>query len=519
MSKVVVTLTSWKKRICNLPVVLRSILNSDRKADAIYLNLSEEEFVGKEKDLPSDLVTFCNENGIIINWCGKDTKTFKKVFPILKYLDDEDCIINMDDDLLFPKNLIDIRLKEIEKYDCPITSAYKSKHNIGSMWCFFNCSIFKKKHLANWEHFVNDEVIATYNDDWCYAFLSYLNGYKVVPSVALNRANMRSYNTIESSGEKGLYVDHITAYNIFLKRANELFGRGEHIGRYFNIYNKDKSKHDCLLIYHDFGLNSRQMENGKHYEIEYVVASLHRYCSSWLGRIFVVGSKPPKAIEKDVEWLPCENPYSHVKDANLIYKVKYAIENIKDLTDDFMFVSDDQIVTKESDWDDFVPRISADYNNTNTYSVKWWSFVIDRSEKSGDIYQRAKYQTLKKFEGRRYVFEPHIWSPMNKAKFMAMCDAYDWEKDIGIVIFTLYYNFIKEPIRKNFDHKTITSFKENISLYLLPRHIGWFDKAFAEKRFRNLLNMVVGFKLEDEPNYKSHGKISNLRKRRLRGLE
>ena len=517
--KVVVTLTSWAKRITNVPVVLRSILNSDRKADAIYLNLSEEEFVGKELDLPSGLVELCNDNGIIINWCGKNTKTFKKVFPILQYLDDEDCIINMDDDVLFPKNLIDIRLQEIEKYDCPISSSYKPKHNIGSMWCFNIMSIFKKKHLANWEHFVNDEIIATYNDDWCYAFLSYLNGYKVVPSIALNRSVMRSFNENESSGRNGVYVDHYTAYNTLLKRANELFGRGEQIGRYFNIYNKDKAKHDCLLIYHDFGLNSRQMENGKHYEIEYVVASLQRYCSTWLGRIFVVGSQPPKAIEGDVEWLPCDNPYTHFKDANLIYKVKYAIENINDLTDDFMFVSDDQIVTKESDWEDFSPRIGVDYNDTTKYNDRWWSLVIERGEQIGNIYQKAKYLTLKKFEGRRYVFEPHIWSPMNKAKFMAMCDAYDWENDIGIVIFTLYYNFIKEPIRMSFDHKTYHKVDRDLSIYKLPRHIGWFDKAFNEKRFRNMLNMVVGFKLEDEPNYKDHEKVSSIRKRRLRGLE
>lgn len=54
--KIVVTMTSWTKRINNCAKVVRDVINGTKKPDAIYLNLSEEEFPGKEKDIPKELI-------------------------------------------------------------------------------------------------------------------------------------------------------------------------------------------------------------------------------------------------------------------------------------------------------------------------------------------------------------------------------------------------------------------------------------------------------------------------------
>ena len=54
--KVVVTMTSWPKRIGNCHWVVKSILNNTVKPDAVYLNLSVAEFPNKDADLPKDLV-------------------------------------------------------------------------------------------------------------------------------------------------------------------------------------------------------------------------------------------------------------------------------------------------------------------------------------------------------------------------------------------------------------------------------------------------------------------------------
>ena len=82
---IVVTLTSWVKRINNVKTVVESVMKNTLLPDRLYLNLSKTEFEGI--DLPKDLVDyFQSDERLIINWVeGENTKTMKKVFPILKY--------------------------------------------------------------------------------------------------------------------------------------------------------------------------------------------------------------------------------------------------------------------------------------------------------------------------------------------------------------------------------------------------------------------------------------------------
>ena len=53
---IIVSLTSWPKRIFNVPIVLKNILNGTLKPDYIELNLYSEEFSNKEDDLPKELL-------------------------------------------------------------------------------------------------------------------------------------------------------------------------------------------------------------------------------------------------------------------------------------------------------------------------------------------------------------------------------------------------------------------------------------------------------------------------------
>ena len=97
----VVTMTSWVKRIENVKSVVESIMNNTVKPDRVYLNLSKTEFDGIE--LPKSLVDYFNsDERLVINWVdGENTKSMKKVFPILKELNDDDIIIDADDDILY----------------------------------------------------------------------------------------------------------------------------------------------------------------------------------------------------------------------------------------------------------------------------------------------------------------------------------------------------------------------------------------------------------------------------------
>ena len=247
------------------------------------------------------------------------------------------------------------------------------------------------------------------------------------------------------------------------------------------------------MVYGKSGIDSKEMTCEKYLEIEYVIASIKKVCKSWCGRIFIVGSEPPKSIQKDVIHIPCDNPYTHCKDANIIHKLRYACENISDLSDDFLMISDDQIVTKNSSWEDMKPRIVRKY--TDWTDRKW------QHNRTIDKWHEYLYNTLKLFPPNECSFwEPHIWSPINKHKFVEMCKKYDYQKCTDCITQSLYYNFIKQPIVKQFDHTHLAKSNKILSFINTPtndRHLSWTDNAFKNTQFRDILNKIVGFDKEN----------------------
>lgn len=85
---------------------------------------------------------------LIINWVEDNTKSFKKVFPILKYLEDDDIIIDIDDDTLLPVDFIESRMKDFKDNGSryPISSNCNPTINLDNlvMSCY---SLFQKKML------------------------------------------------------------------------------------------------------------------------------------------------------------------------------------------------------------------------------------------------------------------------------------------------------------------------------------------------------------------------------------
>ena len=176
---VVVSITSWVERIVYVKKVIESIMDNTIQPDRVYLNLSKSEFVNIE--LPKDLVAyFESDERLIINWVeGENTKTMKKVFPILQYLDDDDIIITADDDIIFPNDLIESRIKDFNAFD----RKYSITSNKCSIGIFRNMnvasaiSLYTKRMLINWDRSVNDDIIKTYNDDRTYVYILWLNGF------------------------------------------------------------------------------------------------------------------------------------------------------------------------------------------------------------------------------------------------------------------------------------------------------------------------------------------------------
>lgn len=106
MYKIIISLTSYPRRINIVNQVIKSLWNQSVCADEIILYLSQQEFPRREKDIPADLVEMEGKNGFKIEWVEENLKSHKKYYYVLQSKKD-DIVITVDDDKIYAKTLID----------------------------------------------------------------------------------------------------------------------------------------------------------------------------------------------------------------------------------------------------------------------------------------------------------------------------------------------------------------------------------------------------------------------------
>lgn len=267
---IIVSLTSWVKRINYVKKVVESIMNNTIQPDKVYLNLSKTEFNGIE--LPKELEDyFNNDDRLVINWVdGENTKPMKKIFPILEYLDDDDIIIDTDDDIIFPEDIIQSRINDFKKYDCKYCITSNPKTSIGfnsEMKVISAVSLFTKKMLKNWERLLSKEIINTYNDDRTYLHLLWLNGYK--------NMSCSKHNIFELLGKYNLNLD----YGICENKISQI-GK-----KYDMIMQKEYDK----LIHKDINESFGYWNNEKSVAIIAIARLENDYINEWIGHHLNIG--------------------------------------------------------------------------------------------------------------------------------------------------------------------------------------------------------------------------------------
>lgn len=95
----IVSLTSYPRRMEKLPVCLCSLLQQSLKPQKLILWLAEEEFPGKEKSVPQDILAL-KDFGLEIDWTH-NTKSYKKLLPALEKYPSHP-IVTADDDFVYP---------------------------------------------------------------------------------------------------------------------------------------------------------------------------------------------------------------------------------------------------------------------------------------------------------------------------------------------------------------------------------------------------------------------------------
>lgn len=138
-TKILVSLTSFPKRIHYVDTVIKTILIQTMKPDKVILWLAESEFPNKVKDLPDKLLQLC-DYGLEIRWC-QDIKSHKKYLYAMKDYP-EYCVITVDDDTYYFPDTLEVLYKSFLRHPLAvsclrankITFNYENRINPYSEW-------------------------------------------------------------------------------------------------------------------------------------------------------------------------------------------------------------------------------------------------------------------------------------------------------------------------------------------------------------------------------------------------
>ncbi len=103
----IISLTTYGSNIHSVHFVVRSLLNQSVQASKVVLWLDEDEFT--PQNLPISIVTLISSK-FEIRYCS-NLRSFKKLMPSIVNFPDFD-IITVDDDYIYPNDMVEILLRE-----------------------------------------------------------------------------------------------------------------------------------------------------------------------------------------------------------------------------------------------------------------------------------------------------------------------------------------------------------------------------------------------------------------------
>lgn len=165
---IIVSMTTWKKRIDFIEKPIESICNQTAKIYKFYLVLSLKEF--PDKKIPDFIIEYLNKYDFFeILWVENNIKQFKKNLPVLeKYWNRNDVVIfTADDDIYYKENYI------ATLYDILRTENENTILTYNFGWPLEKPVIFadynKKRVIGKFEilipSFFNNKIVLNINED------------------------------------------------------------------------------------------------------------------------------------------------------------------------------------------------------------------------------------------------------------------------------------------------------------------------------------------------------------------
>lgn len=217
-------------------------------------------------------------------------------------------------------------------------------------------------------------------------------------------------------------------------------------------------------------------------ELRYALRNLERHCP-FVRNVYISGFCPPWVDRTQVIHLNWPDRFFHAKDANIIDKLRHACEH-RGIAKRILFCSDDQFQTRVCSWEDFAPRYLRRYaSNDRWYEEKrrvWHTRLRNTLER-----EVARRRSLGLDANEVFYYQPHIWMPVDRDRFVAYAKWSNYEKRTDTIIASGYYNFVGAPGIPDADHAFLRAGTKE-----LPRvtHVAYHDGS--EKDAMRLLRAM-----------------------------
>lgn len=186
IERIIVSLTTWEKRLDNLPEVLDSIFSQTVIPDLVVLNISNALL------LPVEVEKYLVQHNVEVNRV-KDTKVFKKLIPTLKKYP-QDCVISIDDDWIYPRGMIQEFVSLHKQF--PNNPISGKKELCGGIPVHCGCASLTKASFYSNIDLVDEEVMANCkSDDIVYSYFAAQSGHPYIWTVNNYYTNMIAYNS------------------------------------------------------------------------------------------------------------------------------------------------------------------------------------------------------------------------------------------------------------------------------------------------------------------------------------
>lgn len=215
--EIIVSMTTWKPRMHNIPIVLDTIYAQTVQPDKIVINLAYDEIV------PENIQEYIESHQIEVNFVP-NTKVYKKFLPtLLKY--PEACVINIDDDCIFPPNMIEDFMVMHKKYpQFPISG---NKVVLFGLQCHCgNASLTKYEHFGDNLKAIDEDLMQNCtSSDIVYTYLAAKNNHPYICSEGTYFDNvMQGFLEHSPYTRQVIEVDNgiIKSFQYLVKRFGEL---------------------------------------------------------------------------------------------------------------------------------------------------------------------------------------------------------------------------------------------------------------------------------------------------------